>query len=391
MQHMSYPAQLRWKRTQVVDALTRLGGVADADARTLPTIGMAEPFAYRHKASMSVRAEGIGFYARDSHALVDFKECRIQHPAGPAVRSVVRAWMAREGVPAYDDLKQTGWLRHVVVRTSRSTGEVMVILVLASHDLADPHGRPLLPGLDRLSLELEQALEACGTRLAGLVLNAQPLQGALILGDRYLCAHGRDFIEETIDGLTFRLSPASFFQINPDQAAQLYRIAAEWAVEPETGTDTVYDLYCGTGTISCFLARRAKRVVGIEHEPAAVADAVANAERNGLSDRATFIEGRAELVLGDVAAALGDAEQPGAAPRIPTVVLDPPRRGCDPALLDTLILLQPDRIVYVSCDPSTLARDVRKLTEGGYRVEKVQPVDMFPWTEHVESVVLMSK
>ena len=390
LQHMSYPAQLAWKRTRVADALARLGGVTGADALVMPVIGMENPMEYRHKVAMPVRRAGIGFYARESHDVVAFSECRIQHPAGLAVREAVSAWMAREGVPAYDDRTRSGLLRHIVVRTSRSTGEVQVVLVLSSRELADASGQALLPGLDRLAEELEAGLAAAGVSLAGLTLNSQPLPGGLILGESWLCVHGQEDIEETMDGLSFRLSPASFFQVNPEQAAILYRIAADWAAGD--GSETVYDLYSGTGTIACFLARRAGRVIGIESEPAAVMDARANAERNGLADKVTFVEGKVEDVLAAVIKARAEEQADIiAGSDKTTVVMDPPRRGCDAALLRVLVDMQPNSIVYVSCDPSTLARDVRKLADGGYRVVRVQPVDMFPWTEHVESVVLMSR
>ncbi|MBP7401165.1 MAG: 23S rRNA (uracil(1939)-C(5))-methyltransferase RlmD [Clostridia bacterium] len=393
VQHLSYPAQLAWKRKLVTDALARIGGMADAEARTLPTIGMQEPFAYRHKVSMPVRPNGIGFFARDSHRAVPFAECRIQHPAGPALRTALQGWMERWEVPAYDDADRSGLVRHLVVRTSRSSGEVQAVLVLACAELEDGDGVPVLAGLPELTAELEAAAAGVGARLAGLTLNAQPEPGARILGDEWLCVHGHEDIEETLDGMVFRLSPASFFQVNPEQAEVLYRVAVDWATSGPEGAAAgpapgrVVDLYCGTGTIACLLARRAERVVGIETEPAAVRDAAANAERNGLADRVSFVEGRAEdvleAVLADIAA--GGEAAPSA------VVLDPPRRGCDPVLLDTLVRAQPDRIVYVSCDPATLARDVRRLATGGCRVDRAQPVDLFPWTEHVETVVLMSR
>ena len=237
LQHMSYPAQLAWKRTRVVDALKRLGGVTEADALVGPVIGMEIPLAYRHKVAMPVRSAGIGFFARDSHDVVAFAECEIQHPAGLVVRETVIAWMAREGVPAYDDRTRSGVLRHLVVRTSRSTGEVQVVLVLAVRELADASGQVVLPGLSRLAEELEVGLAAAGVSLAGLMLNSQPLPGALIVGESWLCVHGQEDIEETMDGLAFRLSPASFFQVNPEQAAILYRIAAEWAAGDGTETD----------------------------------------------------------------------------------------------------------------------------------------------------------
>ncbi|NLN46519.1 MAG: 23S rRNA (uracil(1939)-C(5))-methyltransferase RlmD [Clostridiaceae bacterium] len=383
MQHMAYPAQLVWKRKLVVDALTRIGKVTDAESLTQPTLGMAHPMFSRYKVSLPVRPEGIGFFARSSHRVIPFSDCQIQHPAGPAVRTAVLAWMEREEIPAYDDTDRAGLVRHLVVRTGHLSGEVQVTLVLACADLDDGDGTPVLAGLPGLATEMEQALADVGAHLSGLMLNAQPEPGTRILGDTWLCVHGSEEIDETLDGLVFRLSPASFFQVNPVQAEVLYQTAAEWAVAD--GIDTVYDLYCGTGTISCYLARRATRVVGIEIEPSAIRDAIENAMRNGLSDRVRFVEGRAEQELEAL------LEESGIEAANVSVVLDPPRRGCDPRLLDTLARVHPERIVYVSCDPSTLARDLRRLTEAGYRVEQIQPVDMFPWTEHVESVVLMSR
>jgi len=377
LQHLSYEAQLRAKRRTVVDALARIGGVADADAVVGPVAGMARPFAYRAKVEMSVSgtaaAPHIGFYGRTSHVVVDAVECLVQHPAGDAVRGAVRAWMQEARVAPFDERRREGLLRHVVVRTGFATGQVMVGLVATG---------PALPAVPALVERLCAAVGAVpGMRLACVYLdvNRSPTSNGPVHGGDLAVLHGAPAIVERLAGLDFRISPLSFFQVNPIQTEILYAAAVEAAALD--GHETVYDLYCGTGAISLFLARKAARVVGIESVAPAVEDARANAAANDLSN-VEFVRGEAESVV---------PERYARGERADVVVVDPPRRGCDARLLETLAGMAPERIVYVSCDPATMARDIARLAPSGYRVVSVKPVDQFPWTTHVETVVLMSR
>ena len=375
LQHLSYSAQLIEKRRMVVDALTRIGGVEDADERVAQAIGMESPFDYRAKVQLPVAGSAgyplIGFYARGSHDVVDAAECRVQHPVGDAVRDSVRAWMTEHSIAPYDERRHVGLLRHIVVRVGFATGQVMVGLV------TNGSGLPAIPAL---VAELETAIARfAGMNLESVFLDENTARTNVVLGGDVRILHGRTFIEERLSGLRFRISPLAFFQVNPKQTEVLY--AAAVATAALTGRETVYDLYCGTGAISLFLARKAARVVGIESVAPAVDDARANAALNGLTNL-EFVCGEAESIV---------PERYARGERADVVVVDPPRKGCDPRLLDTLSEMAPDRIVYVSCNPATLARDVARLSETGYRVASVQPVDMFPWTTHVEAVALLTK
>ncbi len=375
LQHLAYPAQLSEKRRMVVDALARIGGVADADTLVAPAIGMENPFDYRAKVQLPVAGSTehplIGFFARGSHDVVDAAECRVQHPVGDAVRDAVRAWMTAHAIAPYDERRHVGLLRHVVVRVGFATGQVMVGLVTNGSDL---------PAIPALVIGLETAVARfAGMKLESVFLDANTARTNVVLGGDVRILHGRPFIEERLSGLRFRISPLAFFQVNPKQTEALYAAVVDAA--GLTGSETVYDLYCGTGAISLFLARRSARVVGIESVAPAVEDARANAVLNGL-DNLEFVVGEAESIV---------PERYARGERADVVVVDPPRKGCDPRLLDTLSEMAPERIVYVSCNPATLARDVARLAETGYRVDTVTPVDMFPWTTHIEGVACLSK
>jgi 23S rRNA (uracil1939-C5)-methyltransferase len=375
LQHFSYPAQLKEKRRLVVDALVRIGGVSDADALVAPVVGMSDPFAYRAKVEMPVSGSAahplVGFYGKASHDVVDPAECRVQHSVGDAVRGAVRAWMTEARVAPYDERRHEGLLRHVVVRTAFATGQVMVGLV------ANGTAVPAVPALvERLRAAVETMP---GMALTCVFLDVNRSRTAPVHGGDVRILHGAPTIEEHLAGLRFRVSPLSFFQVNPHQTELLYAAAVEAAAL--TGRETAYDLYCGTGTISLFLARKAAHVVGIESVAPAVEDARANAAANGIGNVA-FVCGEAESVV---------PERYARGERADVVVVDPPRRGCDARLLETLAGMAPDRIVYVSCDPATMARDVARLAPSGYRVVSVRPVDLFPWTTHIETVVLMTR
>ena len=297
--------------------------------------------------------------------MVDTEDCLLQPEADTALRLAFKGWMEDFQIPAYDESTGRGLIRHLYIRTNRA-GEALCCVVANGREL--PHAG-----------ELSGALRAAVPKLAGLVLNVNLRDTNVILGDAYRTLWGRDWLEEELCGLTFRLSVPSFFQINRDQTERLYQLALEFA--GLTGEETVLDLYCGIGTISLCLARLAGHVIGAEVVPQAIEDARANALRNGVTN-AEFFCGDA----GEVAARLAGQ---GVRPQV--ICVDPPRKGLAPEVPAVLASMAPDRIVYVSCDPATLARDVKRLEELGYRAVQAQPVDLFPRTAHVETVVLLSK
>jgi len=390
LQPMRYEAQLEHKRRQVVQLLARIGQVEQAEDKVSATLGMQHPFHYRCKIQFPVRGTvkqpEIGFFARRSHTVVDGTTCEVGHPAGDLVRRLIRDYIREYQVKPYDEAHHTGSLRHVVVRVARRTGQVMVILV--SRTLS-------LPATRELAQKLSEAL-ALLSPLAGdfapdtpadqriyvlgsLVLNHQPAQTNLILGARQILLAGRDWIEEDLMGLRFRISPHSFFQVNPAQAEVLYAQAiALAALEPD---DLALDLYCGTGTIALALAQKAGFVIGVESVAPAIDDARDNAARNGFAN-VRFEVAKAEDWLAGYAATA--TAQPAVA------VIDPPRRGCDRTLLEALRQVPLKRLVYVSCNPATLARDVQILGPE-YQVRRVVPVDLFPWTDSIECVCLLER
>ena len=363
--HMSYEEELAAKGQRVRDALERVGGV---HLELPPVLGAESPLRYRNKVQFPVSRGkcglSIGFYRPRSHDVVDTEDCLLQPEADTALRLAFKGWMEDFQIPAYDECTGRGLIRHLYIRTNRA-GEALCCVVANGKEL--PH-----------TGELSGALRAAVPKLAGLVLNVNLRDTNVILGDASRTLWGRDWLEEELCGLTFRLSVPSFFQINRDQTERLYQLALEFA--GLTGEETVLDLYCGIGTISLCLARRAGHVIGAEVVPQAVEDA-ANALRNGVTN-AEFFCGDA----GEVAARLAGQ---GVRPQV--ICVDPPRKGLAPEVPAVLSSMAPDRIVYVSCDPATLARDVKRLEELGYRAVQAQPVDLFPRTAHVETVVLLSK
>ena len=369
LQHIQYSEQLHHKQQLVAGALKRLGGI---DVPVQPTIGMTEPWQYRNKGQYPVgEAEGklkIGFFQQRSHALVDVRRCSIQHPAADRTVAVAREIITELGIPIYNEKKHRGILRHLITRTSFSHGEVLLVLVT--------NGRAL-PSGDRLIKQLVEGVKD----LVGIVQNMNARRGNVIAGTENLLLWGRDYVVEELGGLTFHISAGSFFQVNPHQAEVLFNLVRDYA--DLTGGETVLDLYCGSGAISLFLSSKAARVIGLESYAPAVEDAKKNAKLNGITN-VEFHAGRAEEVMPALAkqGINGDV-----------VVVDPPRKGCDEKLLDTLAAMQPPRIIYVSCNPATLARDLRYLTrtEPGYYPVIVQPIDLFPQTSHVETVVCLNR
>ena len=366
MQHLAYPAQLAFKHRQVADALERIGGIKDIVVE--PTLGMDEPWRYRNKAAFPATtidgAVQFGFFASRSHTVVPVNDCLIQQREGIAAKDAVRAWMTQCRVSAYDEQTGNGVVRHVVSRTSM-LGKTMVVVVTTGP----------LPQKERLIALLQSQVNG----FASLIHNINAARTNVITGDVYKTVWGDDTIEDEIMGLRFSVSAASFLQVNPIQTEKLYSVARDFALL--TGKETVVDVYCGIGTISLALAQKAKRVIGIEIVPEAVADACANAQRNGISN--------AEFVCAPAETELARLLEKGLRPDV--VVLDPPRKGCEDALIDAVMASEVRRIVYVSCNPATLARDCARFNEAGYQLEKVQPVDMFPQTGHVETVISLIK
>ena len=362
--HMSYEASLRFKREQVQALLERVGGLS---IEVPPVLGMEHPFAYRNKGAYPVAARNgepvCGFFAPRSHDLIPLPEggCLIQGAASHAAVQAVLAWMRETGAPAYDEVTGRGLVRHIVTRTTTS-GALMAVPVVTSRSIPQPQ---------RLVTLLREAVPD----LASVCLSINSRRSNVILGEELHTLWGSDTMEDTLCGLTFSVSPLSFFQVNPAQTERLYGLALGFA--SLTGSETVVDAYCGAGTISLLLARHAKRVIGVEIVPQAIENARANAERNGVKN-AEFIVGATEEVLPRLVA---DGLRPD------VIVVDPPRKGCERPVLDAILAARPERVVYVSCGAPTLARDARILCEGGYGVEGVQCVDMFCWTGAVETVM----
>lgn len=416
LQHLSYEGQLDWKRQHVIDALERIGKLSvakdldtdldtgkDADKgltleatvsleeslgdgaseeakgiKVLPTLGMAEPWRYRNKAqvpigvapersthsSLSSQENSLigGFYAKGSHRIIDMDTCLIQHEQNDDVIAHIKDIGRDLGIAPYNEETGQGLLRHVVVRIGRTTGEIMVVLVTNG---------------DRIP-KVEEWIQAITTQIpqiTSICQNVNMRRTNVIFGDVTKVLWGREVIYDYIGNVKFAISARSFYQVNPEQTEVLYQKTVEYA--GLTGNETVIDAYCGIGTISLFLAQHAKKVYGVEIVPEAIEDARVNAELNGMS-HVQFEVGASEDVIPRWKEQGVEAD---------VIVVDPPRKGCDAKLLETILEMRPERVVYVSCNPATLARDLRVLEDGGYKVVEAQPVDMFPHTMHVECVV----
>ena len=361
--HMNYAEELEAKRIRVEDALRRLGG---AEIHVSAILGAEQVDRYRNKAQFPVaKGPRIGFYRPRSHDVIDVDDCLLQGEAAARLRGAVKEWMAEYSIPAYNERTFTGLVRHVYVRTNRAGRSLCCLLV---------NGR----GVPR-EAELVRALRRAEPNLAGIVLGVNEKHNNVILGDSYRTLWGEDFLSDTLCGLTFRLSVPSFYQVNPAQTEVLYGKALEFA--GLTGAETVLDLYCGIGTISLVMARKAGMVWGAEVVPQAVDDAIANAQRNHIEN--------ARFLCADAGEAARYLEGEGVRPDV--VCVDPPRKGLAEDVVDTIAAMAPERIVYVSCDPATLARDVARFAPLGYAPVQAVAVDLFPRTAHVETVVLMSR
>ncbi|MDO4475570.1 MAG: 23S rRNA (uracil(1939)-C(5))-methyltransferase RlmD [Lachnospiraceae bacterium] len=416
LQMTAYPAQLRWKEDKVRNCLQRIGGFKvpptgepaeasknAADTQTcpasegaadtqaclaeaggydldafLPVIGMEEPWHYRNKAQLPVRAdkEGrpvAGFFAGRTHSIIEQKDCRIGQKDNQEVVDLVLGWMQQQKIAAYNETTGSGLIRHICMRSGYATGERMVILVLNRREsvLGKHLGRKLEALADQL-MKLEG--------MTSVILNYNAEKTNVIYGRSFETLRGRDVIEDTIGEVRYQISARSFYQVNPIQTQKLYAAALEYA--GLTGKEKVWDLYCGIGTISLFLAQKAKEVYGVEIVPEAIEDARKNAALNGITN-AQFYVGKAEEVLPKLRREQGIEAD--------VIVIDPPRKGCEEIVLQTMLDMAPERIVYVSCDPATMARDLKILCGGDYHLSRVQPVDMFPHTTSVENVCLLTK
>lgn len=391
LQHMSYAGQLAWKRQLVVDNLERIGKLRvvrdNASAGEMhvgdgqdaghsgqegilvrPTLGMSEPWRYRNKSQVpiGVTEGGLvgGFYARGSHRIVDMETCLIQHEQNDEVVSRVKAIGRKLGITAYNEETGQGLLRHVVVKIGFATKEMMIVLVTNGERI---------PRVNEWISAIREELPA----VVSICQNVNTRKTNVIFGDVTRVLWGREVIHDYIGDVKFAISARSFYQVNPAQTEVLYGKTVEYA--GLTGEETVIDAYCGIGTISLFLAQHAKKVYGVEIVKEAIEDARANAELNGMT-HVEFEDGASEDVIPRWKEQGIEAD---------VIVVDPPRKGCDPRLLETILEMKPERVVYVSCNPSTLARDLRVLEDGGYRTVEVTPVDMFPHTTHIENVALL--
>lgn len=349
LMHLDYSEQLKSKTERVKDALQRIGKLENIHVE--PCIASPLPLAYRNKIQLPVASDHtLGLYAFNTHDIIAVDACQIHSELGEKALAAIRPLLK----------KFSAELKHLLIKSTQATQELLVILVTKSKTPLEELGKAICDSMPEIK---------------GVVQNIQPDAGNVILGKEYILLAGQEKIEERVLGLTFNISAASFFQVNPLQAEKLYAKALDYcALTTET---TALDAYCGVGTLSLLLARHAKQVIGIESVPEAIEDAKQNAEINGIHNM--------QFLCAPAEEAIQKLEQ------IDVALLNPPRKGCDPALISKLIALKPSCIVYVSCDPATLARDINLLVQGGYKVDAVQPFDMFPQTAHVETVVRLSR
>ena len=398
IQALSYEKQLEFKEQKVRGNLIRIGGFSEEeiDSKMLPVVGMETPFRYRNKAQFPVGydKEGnvvTGFYAARTHSIIPVEDCLLGVKENAPILAIIKKWMVANGITAYDETTGKGLLRHVLIRFGFTTKEIMVCLII--------NGKKL-PAQQALILALSEM-----TGMTSISININQANTNVILGSKTECIWGQPYITDYIHlretnislvgtleefaltdtAVAYRISPQSFYQVNPIQTEKLYSTALEYA--GLTGKENVWDLYCGIGTISLFLAQKAKQVYGVEIVPQAIEDAKNNAKLNGITN-AEFFVGKAEEVLPEFYEKLSDGD---AMLHPDVIVVDPPRKGCDEACLNTMLKMQPERIVYVSCDSATLARDLRILCDGGYELKKVRAFDQFAHTMHVETVCLLEK
>lgn len=378
IQALSYERQLTFKEHKIKNNLMRIGGFTEEqiDAVMQPVIGMENPYHYRNKAQFPIGTDKdgnpvAGFYAGRTHSIIPVTNCYLGVDVNEQILQIVLAFLRKYQIPAYDEQTGNGIVRHVLTRYGFTTKELMVCIVINADTL--PHAEELVAELTKLE------------GMTSISVNVNKKQTNVILGDTVKTLWGKSYITDYIGDVKYQISPLSFYQVNPVQTKKLYQTALEYA--GLTGEETVWDLYCGIGTISLFLAKQAKKVYGVEIVPQAIADAKNNAKINGITN-AEFFVGKAEEVYPDVVRQMQERGQQAYAD---VIVVDPPRKGCEESLLAAMVQMQPERIVYVSCDSATLARDLKYLCAQGYKLEKVQGVDQFCHTVHVECVTLLQR
>ena len=410
IQALSYEKQLEFKAQKVRGNLIRIGGFSEeeVDAKMLPVVGMETPYRYRNKAQFPIGTDKdgnivAGFYAARTHSIIPVEDCLLGVEENAPILEIIKNWMTENAVSAYDETTGKGLLRHVLIRFGFTTKEIMVCLIINGKKL--PAKEALIEKLSKLE------------GMTSISININMQNTNVILGDVTECIWGQAYITDYIHlrrtgdelvgtdeefaladtAVAYRISPQSFYQVNPVQTEKLYSTALDYA--GLTGKENVWDLYCGIGTISLFLAQKAKQVYGVEIVPQAIEDAKNNAALNGIKN-AEFFVGKAEEVLPEFYEKLASKKVHDSEDNSGTandmlhpdvIVVDPPRKGCDTACLETMLKMQPERIVYVSCDSATLARDLRILCDGGYELKKVRAFDQFAHTMHVETVCLLQK
>ena len=371
LQAMSYEEQLKFKERKVKNHLLRIGKFKEDEIHMLPIMGMKEPWRYRNKAQFPFGLDKngnivAGFYAGRTHDIIECEDCLLGVEENKDILGIIKGFMRVHGIRPYDETTHKGLVRHALIRKGFHSGEIMVCLVINGKDI---------PAKEQL---VEELCQVKGMTSISYSINQEKTN--VIMGKEIVNLYGPGYITDNIGNVTYQISPLSFYQVNPVQTEKLYGTALEYA--GLTGNETVWDLYCGIGTISLFLAQNAKKVYGVEIVPQAIEDARRNAALNNITN-AEFFTGKAEEVLPE--------QYEKNKVYADVIVVDPPRKGCDQVCLDTILKMAPKRVVYVSCDSSTLARDLRYLADGGYEVEKVRCCDMFGQSCHVETVVLLSQ
>ena len=412
LQHLSYEKELSWKEDRIAQSLIRIAGLSPEEVESKKEGILGGVLSrYRNKAQYPVqngkeigeektvsgrafaeRKKGseneqesydslrMGFYGFHSHRIIETEDCLINSAENPLILNCIKEWAREYKISGYEEETGKGLLRHIFLRKGFSTGEILLCLVLNGKNL--PHGKELWEKLASVLVD-----KSSPSKIVGLCVNINEGRGNAILGRETLCLYGKDSIEDKIGELSFSISVPSFYQVNPVQTEKIYGKALEYAAL--TGEETVWDCYCGIGTISLFLAQKAKQVYGLEIVPEAIENAKKNAEKNGLHNTEFYVGAAEEVLPKWVQEQKREGKDVGNL--VDVVSLDPPRKGCDEACLSAVLELSPKRIVYVSCDPGSLARDMKYLREGGYTLEKWVGIDNFPRTGHVEMVALLSK
>ena len=380
IQEMSYDRQLVFKNQKIRGNLERIGGFTKDQIDTVmqPVVGMEHPFGYRNKAQFpfGTDKEGnpiTGFYAGRTHDIIANTDCALGVEQNKEILEIILQYMRENKIKSYDEKTGKGLIRHALIRYGFKTKEIMVCLVV--------NGKKL-PKAERL---IEKLIQIEG--MTSITISPNTRRDNVIMGDSYEILWGQGYITDYIGNVKYQISPLSFYQVNPVQTEKLYGLALEYA--DLKGDETVWDLYCGIGTISLFLAQKAKQVYGVEIVPQAIDDAKENAKINAI-DNAEFFVGKAEEVLPEYYAEY-EREHNGETAHADVIVVDPPRKGCDETLLETIVKMQPEKVVYVSCDSATLARDLKYLCANGYEIKMCRGVDQFPQSVHVETVVLLSQ